>query len=72
VQYERDHLSLAPLEIRRVLQRHADGRSHRAGVDQRKPAERDDAEQQLRRVARGRIVQPQLGADSGKSFLSGG
>ena len=41
-------------------------------VDQGKPAEGDDAEQQLRRLARRRVVETELRADRGQRLLPGG
>ena len=55
VQDEIDHVPLAPLEVRRPRRASTpDGGGDGARVDQRKPAERDDAEQELGRVARRR------------------
>ncbi len=54
------------------VERDADRGRDGARVDQRKPAERDDAEEQLRRVARRRVVEAELGADRGERLLAGG
>ena len=49
----------------------ADRRGDGARVNEGEPAERDDAEQQLRRLARRRVVEPELGADRGQRLLAG-
>jgi hypothetical protein len=72
VEHESDDVPPAPLEIFGVLQRHAHGGGDGTGVDQVEPAERDDAEQELRGLARGRVVEPQLRADRGQRFLARG
>jgi hypothetical protein len=46
-----------PLEVVGVFQPHPDGRGDSPAMDKRKPAERYDAEQQLRGLTRGRVVQ---------------
>src|SRR3954447_3581742 len=41
-------------------------------MDEVEPAERDDAEEELSRVPRGRVVEAKLGADRGQRLLTGG
>jgi hypothetical protein len=53
-------------------QAYPDGRGNRVRMDDRKPAERDDAEKELRRLARGRGVEPEFGRDGRERFLTGG
>ena len=72
MQHEVDHMALATLQGVGVVQRDADRGRDRAGVDQGKPAERDDTEQQLGRVARRRVVEAELGADRGERLLARG
>jgi hypothetical protein len=72
VQDEVDHVALPALELLQGLEAYADSRGDGSGMDQRKPAECDDTEQQLRRVAGFGVVQPELGADGRERFLSGG
>jgi len=48
VQHEMDDVALPLLEIMCVLQGNTHRGSNRACVDQRKPAESDDAEEELR------------------------
>ena len=54
VQHQVNHVALAPLEVVGSLELDAHRRGDGARVDQGKPAERDDAEQQLSRLARRR------------------
>src|SRR3954471_930524 len=72
VQHQGDYVTLAALQRFRVTQGDADRGRDGARVDQGKPAERDDAEQQLRGFARRRVVETELRADRGQSFLPGG
>ena len=73
VQHQGDHVALALLQSRSASSsRYAHCGRHGARVNQREPAERDDAEQELRRLARRRVVQTQLGADGGQRLLAGG
>src|SRR5262245_61160254 len=72
VQHEPDHVTLAPLELASVVERDADGRGHGLGVDEVEPAEGDDAEKELGRVARGGVVEAELGADCRQCLLAGG
>ena len=72
VKHQADDVPAAPLQVLGVLQRDADRGRDGAGVDQVEPAQGDDAEQQLRRLARGCVVQAQLGADGGKRLLARG
>ena len=58
VQDEVDDVPLPALEIGRSSRLDADGGRHRAGMDQREPAERDDAEQELRRLTRSASSRP--------------
>ena len=56
---------------RRVIVKHdADGRRHRLLVDDRKPAQGDDAEQQVRRLAVRRGVEPDFIGDGCDGFLT--
>jgi hypothetical protein len=70
VQHEPDHVALAPLEIGGILERDADGGRHGLGMNEMEPAERDDAEQELGRVPRGRVVEAELGADRCQRLLA--
>src|SRR5262245_8469722 len=71
VQHEPDHVALAPLEIGGLLERDADGGCHGLGVDEMEPAECDDAEEKLGRVARRCVVEAELGADRRERLLAG-
>ena len=72
VQHEPDHVALAPLELGGIVERDADGGRYGLGMDEVEPAERDDAEEELGRVARGGIVEAELGADRRQRLLPGG
>src|SRR5258705_1351721 len=63
VQHEGYDVALATLEILEGLEVDAHRRGHRACVDEGEPAERDDAEEELRRVARFRVVESEPGTD---------
>ena len=51
VEHETDDVAPAALEVVGVLQRDSDCRRDGAGVDQVEPAEGDDAEEQMCRIA---------------------
>src|SRR5688500_3129264 len=68
---ERDDVLLALLPPRRRREIDADGRRYGAGVHDGEPAERDDAEQELRRLARRRGIEAELGGDRGERLLAG-
>ena len=53
VEHQADHVPTAALEVFGVFQGHTDGWCDGASVNQVEPAQRDDAEQQLRGLARG-------------------
>ena len=65
-------MALTTIEVVGVVERDADRRRDGTGVDQRKPAERDDTEQQLGGVARGPVVEAELVTDRGERLLAGG
>jgi hypothetical protein len=65
-------VTLPAFQLFGIAETHAHRRRDGAGVDQREPAERDDAEQELGGFPRGRILEPELGADRSQGFLPGG
>jgi hypothetical protein len=71
VEYQLDHMPAPALQVFRGIEHHADRGCYGAGMDQVKPAKGDDAEEQLRGVAGGRIIQPQLSADGCQCLLAG-
>ena len=56
-------VALPALEVLGVVEGNADGRGDGAGVDEWKPAEGDHAEEQLRGVAGGSVVETEFVAD---------
>ena len=65
-------MALASFEVFGVLNGNADRPSDCASMDQWEPAERNDAEQELRGFSGWGVVQTQLGTDGRKGFLPGG
>ena len=72
VQDQAHYVALASLEVLGALELDTDGRRDRPRVNQGKPAQRDDAEEQLGGIARLRVVEAELGADGGERLLPGG
>jgi hypothetical protein len=71
VEHERRDVALADLPVRGVGQVDTDRGRDGIGVDEREPAERDDAEEQLRGFTRRRRIEPELGGDRGERLLPG-
>lgn len=72
MEHEAYDMATSALEVLGVFQGHTNRRCDRPGVNQVKPAEGDDAEQQLRGVARQGVVETELRADRGHRLLAGG
>ena len=72
MEHEVDDVAPPPRQVLAVGETHPDGPGHRAGMNQGEPAERDDAQEELRRLARRRVVESELGADGRQRLLTSG
>src|SRR5882724_1358920 len=63
-------MALPALELLEAVELDPHRRGHRARVDEGEPAERDDAEEELGRVAGLAVVEAELGADRRERFLA--
>src|SRR5690349_5081960 len=71
VEHQAHDVTLAALEVAGALEVYTNGRRDGTDMDQRKPAQRDDAEEELGRVTRLGVVEAQLRTDGGERLLAG-